>query len=124
MREEANSPYKFLPWDFDRCFERENNVGLYGENDIIEKLFKSDSAFNLYKIELENMLNTVFTNENTSLILDTYKEKVREAYNIDPYLGDGVYDFDEEVQSLKDYISDRRQFFFDNLPTFTVPEED
>jgi spore coat protein H len=124
MREEANSPFIFLPWDFDRCFERETNIGLYGKNAIIEKLFSNDSTFNLYKIELENMLNTIYTNENTSLILDANSEKIRKAYNIDAYLGDGVYDFDEEVQSLKDYISDRRQFFFDNLPTFTRPDDD
>lgn len=124
MREEANMPYKFLPWDFDRCFERKNDVGLYGENEIIEKLFKSDSAFNLYKAELEKMLNTIFTNENTSLILDNYTDNVREAYNIDAFLGDGVYDFEEQVQSLKDYISERHQFFIDKLPTFTRPEED
>ena len=123
MKKSAHSPYKFVPWDFDRCFERINDVGLYGNNAIIRKLFKNDSTFNLYKIELENLLNTIFTNENVSLILDAYTDKIREAYNIDPYLGDGRYDFEEEVQDLKDYIANRRQFFFDNLPTFTRPVE-
>jgi spore coat protein H len=123
MKETTNSPYKFLPWDFDRCFERENNVGLYGKNAIIRKLFENESTFNLYKAELENMLNTIFTNENVSLILDAHINKIREAYNIDPYLGDGMYDFDEEIQDLKFYISDRRDFFFEQLPNFTRPVE-
>ena len=121
MREQANSLYKFMPWDFDRCFERENNVGLYGNNAIIRKLFENDSTFNLYKQELEKMLNTIFTNENTSSIIDTYTDKIRHAYNIDDHLGNGIYNFEEEVQGLKNYISDRRQFFFDNLPNFTRP---
>jgi len=87
MQESANSPYKFLPWDFDRCFERENDVGLYGNNAIIRKLFENDSTFNLYKTELENMLSTIYTNENTSNILDSYTDKIREAYEMDAYLG-------------------------------------
>ena len=121
MKESANSRYKFIPWDFDRCFERDTDVGLYGNNAIIKKLFQNDSAFNLYKSELENMLNTIYTNENVDMILDDYVSKVRDAYNIDPFLGDGVYNFDKEVQDLKEYIANRRQFFFDQLPTFTKP---
>ena len=119
----VNSPFKFLPWDFDRCFERETNVGLYGKNAIIKKLFKNDSTFNLYKAELKNMLDSTYTNVKVNSILDGYTDKIREAYNIDPYLGDGRYDFEEEIQDLKDYIANRRQFFFDNLPTFIRPVE-
>lgn len=120
MRESPGAPFKFVPWDFDRCFEKESNVGLYGRNEIINKLFQNDSTFKLYKAELENMLNTIFTVENTSHILDASSEKIREAYNIDPYLGDGVFDFDKEVQNLKDFIAERRQYFIDRLPAFTI----
>lgn len=119
IKETSESPFKFIPWDFDRCFEKTNDVGLYGKNAIIKKLFENDSTFSLYKSELEFQIDQIFTEAYIFPKIDSAAAVIKDAYNIDPYLGDGRYDFETEIQTLKEYITNRRQYFIDNLPAFT-----
>jgi hypothetical protein len=41
-------------------------------------------------------------------VIDSTSNKIREAYNADPYLGNGRYNFDEEISSLKNFINNRK----------------
>lgn len=117
-RESGLSPFKIIPWDFDKSFFHKDEVGIYGENEIILKLFRNEQAVEEYKNNLKYLLSTLFTEEYIFPIIDSTASVIREGYNIDPYLGAGRYNFDEEISILKQYISGRRQFFINNIDSF------
>jgi spore coat protein H len=117
IREAIDSPFKFIPWDFDRSFEQTSNIGLYGKNALIEKLLQNEYVLNRYISELEYQLDHIFTEENIFPIIDSTASFIEEAYNLDPYLGAGRFNFQEEIGGLKDYISTRRQNIRANLNT-------
>jgi spore coat protein H len=108
FRQTIVSAFEFLPWDFDRCFERTEDVGLYGENAIIEKLLQSETTFNLYKVEMQEQLDRIFINETIDPVIDSLAAYIREGYDLDPYLGGGMYNLDEEIEKLRDFIDRRR----------------
>jgi len=113
--DEASNPVKIVPWDFDLSFYGFEDVGFYGNNKIIRKSLKNRETFDLYKQELVDLLNTVYLENEMFAIIDSTSEALREAYNVDPFLGGGVYDLDVEVSDLKSFISTRRNFFINNI---------
>ena len=117
-KEEPASPFKIIPWDFDLSFNREKHVGLFGYNKIIEKLLLNKNTFQMYKSKLQTFVNTIYTEENLFPVIDSTANVIRQGYNIDPYLGAGPYEFDEEINKLKLYITDRRQFILSGLEDF------
>ena len=119
IKEELDSPFRIIPWDFDKCFSRFNDVEFAGENAIIKKIFEKEITFNMYKNELKHQIENIYMEENLFSVIDFTAEKIREAYNIDPYLGKGRYNFDQEIEFLKNYIKERRKFFEDNLENLT-----
>lgn len=121
-KEAASSPFKIVPWDFDLSFNPRNIVGLYGRNELIEKLLLNETTFNMYKSKLEDFVNTIYTEAKTTHIIDSTANAIREGHIIDPFLGAGPYDFDEEINKLKTFISNRRQFFLAELKNFHFGE--
>ena len=117
------APLKIIPWDFDRSFERSNDVGLSGRNAIIERLLENPELFMTYKNHLTLYLDEVFTPEEIFPVIDSVAVLIEEAYALDPYLGNGRYDFEAEVNELKSYIQDRRDFFEGNLPSFSFKKK-
>ncbi len=117
-KESGLAPFKIIPWDFDKSFFHEDEVGIYGENEIILKLFRNERAVEEYKNNVKYLLSTLFTEEYIFPIIDSTASVIREGYNIDPYLGAGRYNFDKEISILKQYISERRQFFINNIDSF------
>lgn len=107
--------FKIIPWDFDGAFNRTKTAGLAGDNDIIRKLFKNDVTFQQYKDELNFQVENVFTEENLFPVIDSVYSVIKNAYNLDPYLGDGRYNFDGEIENLKLYITNRRQYILNNI---------
>jgi spore coat protein H len=122
FKQTYNSSFEFLPWDFDRCFERTEDVGLYGKNAIIEKLLRSEATFNLYKSELRDQLDHIFTLDNIDPIIDSLASTIREGYDLDPYLGKGMYNFDEEIEKLSEFIDRRRVQIADDLDNFSYDD--
>lgn len=118
LRKQPQSPFEIIPWDFDKCFRRGIDVGFAGENEIIRKILKNFSGFDLYKQELEYQLNNVYTEENLFPIIDSLASEIKDAYNLDPYLGNGRYVFDHEINFLKNYITQRRTYLLNNLDSF------
>lgn len=118
-KEQPKTPYVIIPWDYDKAFRRELDVGYAGGNGIIEKLFTSEEIFALYKNEIIRQLNFIYTEENLFPIIDARAEEIRDAYDLDPYLGKGRYDLDEEIEELKQYITDRRNYLLNNLDELT-----
>jgi spore coat protein H len=107
--------FRIIPWDFDGAFNKTKTAGLAGENDIIEKLFENEETFQLYNEQLTYQLENVFTEENLYPVIDSVYAVIKEAYDLDPYLGDGRYILDSEIENLKLYIANRRQFVQNNI---------
>ena len=116
-RENKSEPLKILPWDFDLSFNSNRNVGLYGHNDIIKKLLQNEGYFNQYKSELTQIVENIFTEDFTYPVIDSTASHIREGYNLDPFLG-GVYNFDDKVSEMKEYITERRAFLVGELQKF------
>ncbi len=107
--------FKIIPWDFDGAFHKSKSAGLAGDNDIIRKLFKNDETFQQYRNELNYQVENIFTEENLYPVIDSVYSVIKEAYNLDPYLGDGRYNLDGEINNLKLYIAERRQYIINNI---------
>ncbi len=114
-RRTLNSPFICIPWDFDQCFRRTYDVGLYGENAIINRLFQNDSTRNMYISEVKALVDSIYTVPNIESVINKNSEIIRDAYNLDPYLGAGRYDFNTEIEKLKDFIEERREYFINNI---------
>ncbi len=106
-KEYASSPFKAIPWDFDKAFI--GDVGLYGENEIIQKLKSSPLTKKMYLDEVKYQLENIFTLSEVSTYIDSLSIIISEAYKRDPYLGKNRYNFATEVNNLKNYITNRRQ---------------
>jgi spore coat protein H len=113
--------FEIIPWDFDRSFERSNDVGLYGRNVIIEILFQNQEILESYKAQLTLYLTTVYTPAEIFPLIDSTAIFIEEAYNLDPFLGNGRYTLEDEITDLKSYIFNRRGFFISNLDSLTAP---
>ncbi|MBU2492045.1 MAG: CotH kinase family protein [Bacteroidetes bacterium] len=119
IKESIDSPFRIIPWDFDKCFSRINDVKFAGENSIIKKLFKNPAVFQMYKTEMVYQLENIYTEENLFNIIDSKSYEIREAYNIDPFLGKERYNFENEIEKLKNYISVRRNYLINNIDKLT-----
>ena len=119
IKESKKSPFKVIPWDFDKCFSRINDVKFAGENAIIKKLFKNQAVFEMYKNELVYQLENIYTEENLFGIIDSTAPLIKEAYNIDPFLGKERYNFNSEIEKLKKYIAERRAYLLNNINSLT-----
>ena len=119
IKETKESPFKVIPWDFDKCFSRLNDVKYAGENAIIKKLFENKLVFEMYKTELIYQLDHFYTEDNLFGIIDSTSSLIKEAYNIDRFLGKERYNFDSEIQKLKDYILQRRAYLINNINNFS-----
>ncbi len=117
-KEKFNSPLKIIPWDFDLSFNWKKHVGLFGRNEVIDKLLLNENTFNLYKSKMLQFANTIYTEENIFPLIDSTATFIREGYNIDPYLGGGIYNFNEEVTELKQFITNRRNYILAELENF------
>lgn len=110
LKKNPNAPFEILPWDFDKVFESDNVINsIYGENDLIKKLFSADSTRKKYLQIFENKLSILDLNY-LEPIIDSTASNIKEAYNADPLLGNGRYNFDQEILKLKDYIQHRKNY--------------
>ncbi len=114
-----DAPFKLIPWDFDKSFDHRATDKLVGNNDIIRKLFKNKETFEKYKQEIHFQLDHYFNERNMFRIIDSTASVIESAYNMDPYLGKGRYDFYSEIEELKLYIKDRINYFENNIDSIT-----
>jgi len=115
-KESASAPFRVIPWDFDKTFDVIGSVGLYGDNELIRKLFQNDSCRALYKQYMKDILDNIFTEDNLFPFIDQYAEKIKPFYKYDPYLGE--LNFEEQIQFLKTFITNRRNYLYSELEKF------
>ncbi|HPN37388.1 MAG TPA: CotH kinase family protein [Melioribacteraceae bacterium] len=108
-----NSPFTVIPWDFDKCFI--GNVGIYGENEIIAKLKSFPLTKKLYLDTMKDILTNIFTESEVFFIIEHYSMSIKDAYKNDPYLGKNGYIFEDEVNKLKQYIIQRRNYLLNQI---------
>ncbi len=113
-RKTHNSPFSIIPWDFDKAFSDQPTAPLWGDNEIIRKIFLNDELKEQYKEHLVYIIDNLFTADYLFPFIDENVSKIRQAYILDPWLG-LRYDFDTEIEKIKDYIATRRLYIRDNL---------
>ncbi|MEW6196304.1 MAG: CotH kinase family protein [Bacteroidota bacterium] len=118
VKESPASPFKVIPWDFDKCFTRPSTAPLAGYNQIITKLFTNQNLLQRYKDVAFLLTETIYTEQNIFPVIDSTAALIKDAYNLDPYLGKGRYIFDDEILKLKNYIVERRKYFRDNINSY------
>lgn len=116
LKSSPDSPFEIIPWDFDKCFSLNTNVGASGDNEIIRILFKYEQYRVIYKSLVNQIVNLYFNENFLFPVIEDTALKIKDAYNIDPYLGkEGRYNFDNEVSQLKYFISNRYNEIKDEL---------
>lgn len=119
VKENPESNYHIVPWDFDKCFSETDNSKLYGDNEIIRKLLQNEELFSIYKNNTALNINRIFKTNLIPNIIDSLSTTIRTGFNNDQFLGDGRYNFDVEIQKLQSYIERRTIDFETNLRSFT-----
>ncbi len=114
-------PYETLPWDFDATFNTGFNSIFYGDNEIIIKLMQNDSCFSIYKQHYTFFLENIFLPDVFDTLINQTVQKIKDGYNLDPYLGEAGFNLDIESDKLKKFISERRQLLISNLNNFRRP---
>lgn len=113
----STSPYEAIPWDFDNSFSPLAEVGLYGHNDLIEKLLQNDSLAGAYKSTMMRVLEKVFRQDRLFPIIDSVHARIALPYARDPYLGKLGFLLQSEVDKLKSFIRFRRALLVTILST-------
>lgn len=109
-KETPTVPFKVIPWDFDKAFFNEAPIkSIYDYNDLIKKIQTSQETHKKYLEEFEYQINNVYTLDNIKAVGDSVGLIIKEAYNLDPYLGKGGrFNFDEEKERLYDFVAERK----------------
>ena len=118
LRTTAVAPYRFIPWDFDRAFNPNNNVGLAGQNTLFDKLIQNQRIREKYIAEIQLLLENYFREDILFPLIDSTAAYIETAYNLDPFLGGGGYNLDFQVSQLKELISYQITFFRENIADF------
>lgn len=118
VKHQASSPYQIIPWDFDKTFDPQANLGFAGNNAIIQKLFTNDSCVTLYKAALKDLLENHFTENKLYNIIDSVYNKIKTAYGYDSYLGGSGVSLEKETTGLKAFITNRRNYLLNNIDLF------
>jgi len=96
-RKKANKPFEIIPWDFDKAFTKNQSIGLFEGNEIIKKLILNIDLKDYYLRRIEFFLENYFTEEELFPIIDVAAERIKDGYNLDPYLGGLGNDFSTEI---------------------------
>lgn len=107
-RKSANTPFEIIPWDFDKAFTKNQSIGIFEGNEIIKKLIQNKELKEYYLGRIEFFLNNYFTEEELFLLINSAAERIKDGYNLDPYLGGLGTNFSNEISELKNYIKHRK----------------
>lgn len=115
FKRKPHVPFEVVPWDFDNSFTLKTNVPLKGSNQLGDKILSNEEYREEYKEFMIRHIENAFNEEKLFPIIDSLSEVIRNAYDLDPYLGNGRYNLDEEINQLKTFISERIHYIENNI---------
>ncbi|MBU1099262.1 MAG: CotH kinase family protein [Bacteroidetes bacterium] len=116
-KSKPTSAFEIIPWDFDKTFWNEVDAAIVGYNDLIKKIFTNDELFLQYKSTVIFQLNELLDEDVLFSIIDSTALHIKDGYDLDSYLGNGRYNFNEEISRLKLIIKLRKEYLLENLDT-------
>ncbi|GAB6282508.1 MAG: spore coat protein CotH [Ignavibacterium sp.] len=114
-KKNSDSPYEIIPWDFDKTFYLQLNIGIYDNNDIIKKLIQNDSCLTLYNYYLIDYINNLVVEDKIYSQINYLSKIISKAYNKDPLLGKEEISLSVETNKLKEFITKRKKFILSNI---------
>jgi|GEM_PF-5234747 len=118
-----------LPWDFDISMGRDGNPELpypqqilndlysysypvlSGPDNVLKtKILTNPILLEEFKKRLKKTLNTIFTEKNLFPIIDEMAKEVKEYYLSEETRWGAQKDFDEQIDAIKNFISNRKIF--------------
>jgi hypothetical protein len=91
-------------------------VGIAGKNSLFKKLYQDPGIKQKYLSEIQYNLDHIFREDLIFPVIDSTAAHIKEAYNIDPFLGGGAYNIEYQVSELKEYISNRIIYLREHTP--------
>lgn len=119
-RPTASSPYQIIPWDFDKLLFPHHDVGLVGDNEIIEKLLRSDSCVAAYKHAVRQAISGPLDPASIFPRLEAQAARIADAHALDPWLGGAGIDLAVESHLLQSHLTRRLDFFRDHIESLTT----
>lgn len=120
--------FEVLPWDYDATWGRKVNGGIMEHtyvpiegkkgNHLLHLLFQIQEFRSLYKIKLEEILETKFTVDYMEKKIIDLHQLVRPNILLDPYKKRKIDIFDEEPEIIFQFIRDRSNYLKDQLRNF------
>lgn len=114
-KKNSDLPYEIIPWDFDKTFYIQMNIGIYDNNDIIKKLIQNDSCLTLYNHYLIDYINNLVIEDKIYFQIDYLSKIISKAYSKDPFLGKEEISLSVETNKLKELITKRKKFILSNI---------
>jgi spore coat protein H len=110
--------FEVIPWDYDATWGRDvngkimeaNYVPIRGFNTLTARLLAVDSFRKQYKTLLEEVMKEQFTTEFMMPKAEKLSQHIRPYLLNDPYKKKYLNEFDQELNVIKDYIEDRRDY--------------
>lgn len=109
----------WIPWDLNYAFYTGKDYDLYqtGINNIFKRMLETPVYREQYTRLACEMMQYLFTEERLHPFIDQNAELIRDAVAIDPRYDYTMADFDNGVELLKTYVTEKRQKFLEDLST-------
>ncbi len=127
-----------IPWDYDLSFGRDGSTVLpyplnllndkfkywymlpyHGpDNPLKIKFFQNQVLLNRFKQKLDSVLNYVFTEEKMVSLIDSLRNLIKDYVYRDEFKWGTDREFEEQVESLKYYVTARRFFLYKWLSNY------
>lgn len=107
----------WIPWDLNYGFYPGLNYGLYetGANGVFTRMMDTPQYRERYTELACEMLQYLFKEEQLHPIIDQATQLIRDEVADDPRYDYSIADFDQGVLAIKDFVSQRRQDFMEEL---------
>jgi photosystem II stability/assembly factor-like uncharacterized protein len=134
----ATDKWLIIPWDYDLSFGRDGTqalpypMGLLNDkfkywymlpyhgvdSPLKTKFFQNSILVNRFKQRLDSMLTYVFTEGKMNRMIDNYYWSIRNYVYADEFKWGTNFEFEEQVEALRYYVTARRHFLYKWLSNY------
>lgn len=130
--------WEFIPWDLDRTWGEFPDWGIYPDQDILagiqghpgpqlgsdwwnrlqNRFLRNETFLAMYYNRMRQFLQTVFTEERMNARIDEIDAAIRNKVPLEVQIHGthGGWDYAYEVENLKKYVRERRDFLLKSMP--------